>query len=77
LYLRNVSKGKDTSKKTLGCLRLKMPKRKFDAKLRKVGNSSVVTIPKDTVARFNLNEGDFLALELDTNEIKRRRKGKS
>ena len=49
-----------------------MPKRKFDVKLRKVGNSYVVTIPKDTVDRFELNEGDFLAINLDTDEIKRR-----
>jgi len=53
-----------------------MPKRKFDVKLRKVGNSYVVTIPKDTVDRFNLDEGDFLALELDTDEIKKQKKEK-
>jgi|TARA_B100001971_G_C18166633_1_gene524589 putative addiction module antidote len=51
-----------------------MPKRKFDVKLRKVGNSYVVTVPKDTIDRFNLNEGDFLALELDTEEIKKKAK---
>jgi len=44
--------------------------RKFDCRLRKVGNSYVVTIPKDTIDRFNIKEGDFLALELDVNEIK-------
>ena len=49
-----------------------MPKRKFDVKLRKVGNSYVVTIPKDTVDRFDLDEGDFLALELDTEEVKKK-----
>lgn len=49
----------------------KMPKRKFDAKLRKVGNSYVITIPKDTIDRFNLKEGDFLAVDLDTDEIKK------
>ena len=48
-----------------------MPKRKFDVKLRKVGNSYVVTIPKDTIDRFELKEGDFLAVELDTEEIKK------
>ena len=53
-----------------------MPKRKFDVKLRKVGNSYVVTIPKDTVDRFELNEGDFLAIELDSNEIKKKEKQK-
>lgn len=48
-----------------------MPKRKFDVKLRKVGNSYVITIPKDTIDRFNLKEGDFLAIDLDTDEIKK------
>ncbi|MDP2925646.1 MAG: AbrB/MazE/SpoVT family DNA-binding domain-containing protein [Nanoarchaeota archaeon] len=48
-----------------------MSKRKFDVKLRKVGNSYVVTIPKDTVDRFNLNERDYLSIELDTDDIKR------
>ena len=47
-----------------------MPKRKFDVKLRKVGNSYVVTIPKDTVDRFKIKEGQYLALELDTEEIR-------
>ena len=51
-----------------------MSKRKFDAKLRKVGNSYVVTIPKDTIDRFNLKEGDFLAIDLDTDEIKKAEK---
>ncbi|MBS3078704.1 AbrB/MazE/SpoVT family DNA-binding domain-containing protein [Candidatus Pacearchaeota archaeon] len=46
-----------------------MSKRKFDAKLRKVGNSYVVTIPKDTVDRFNLKESDYLTIELDPSEI--------
>jgi len=48
-----------------------MPKRKFDVKLRKVGNSYVVTIPKDTIDRFELKEGDFVAIDLDTEEVKR------
>lgn len=48
-----------------------MSKRKFDVKLRKVGNSYVVTIPKDTVDRFELKEGDFVAIDLDTEEIKK------
>ena len=47
-----------------------MSKRKFDVKLRKVGNSYVVTIPKDTVDRFKFKEGDYLAVELDTEEVK-------
>jgi len=49
-------------------------KRKFDVKLRKVGNSYVVTIPKDTVDRFDLKEGDFLPIDLDVKEIKRGKK---
>lgn len=51
-------------------------KRKFDAKLRKVGNSYVVTIPKESVYRFELKEGDFLAINMDINEIKRGKNGK-
>lgn len=47
-----------------------MSQRKFDVKLRKVGNSFVVTIPKDTIDRFDLKEGDFVAIDLDTDEIK-------
>jgi len=50
---------------------LKMPKRKFDAKLRKVGNSHVVTIPKELINRFKIKEDYYLALELDTKEIKK------
>jgi len=48
-----------------------MSKRKFDVKLRKVGNSFVVTIPKETVDRFTLKEGDYLAIDLDSEEIKK------
>lgn len=46
-------------------------KRKFDVKLRKVGNSYVITIPRDTVDRFNIEEGDYLAINFDSNEIKK------
>jgi len=52
-------------------------KRKFDVKLRKVGNSFVVTIPADFVERFNVEEGDFLAVELDSNEIKKIKRGEN
>ena len=48
----------------------KKSKRKFDVKLRKVGNSYVVTIPADFIERFELSEGDFLAVEVDVDEIK-------
>ncbi|MFI5271566.1 MAG: AbrB/MazE/SpoVT family DNA-binding domain-containing protein [Ktedonobacterales bacterium] len=34
------------------------------AKLRRVGNSYVVTIPKDEVERLHLTEGDMLSLEV-------------
>jgi len=54
-----------------------MVKRKFDVKLRKVGNSYVVTVPKDTVDRFNLKEGEFLTIELDTEESKEAKHGKN
>ena len=54
----------------------KMPKRKFDVKLRKVGNSYVVTVPKDIVNRFEIKEGDYLAIDIDTNEIKKQRRKK-
>lgn len=48
-----------------------MSKRKFDVKLRKVGNSYVITVPMDMVERFDLNEGDFIAIDIDTEEIKK------
>jgi len=51
-----------------------MSQRKFDVKLRKVGNSYVVTIPKDTVDRFDVREGDYLAIAIDPEDIKRDRK---
>ncbi len=43
----------------------KMLKRKFDVILRKVGNSYVVTIPKDTVDRFKIKEGDYITVNLE------------
>lgn len=42
-----------------------MLKRKFDVILRKVGNSYVVTIPKDTVDRFKIKEGDYITVNLE------------
>jgi len=50
-----------------------MTKRKFDVKLRKVGNSFVVTIPKETIDRFRLREGDFLTIDFDSEEVKKLR----
>jgi putative addiction module antidote len=51
-----------------------MSQRKFDVKLRKVGNSYVVTIPKDTIDRFELHEGDYLAVYLNSDDVKRNKK---
>lgn len=48
-----------------------MAERKFDVKLRKVGNSYVITIPKDTINRFKLKEGDYVAINFNAKEIKR------
>jgi len=53
-----------------------MSKRNFDAKLRKVGNLFVITIPKDTIDRFEIKEGDYLAVNFDTNEIKKPKESK-
>lgn len=38
-------------------------------KLRKVGNSFVVTIPKDEVERRGLQEGQLLAIEFEPVEV--------
>ena len=38
-------------------------------KLRKVGNSFVVTIPKDEVERRGLSEGQMLAIEIEPVEV--------
>ena len=51
-----------------------MQPRKFDVRLRKVGNSYVITIPKDTIDRFELDEGDFLAVTLDGKDVKKIKK---
>jgi len=39
-------------------------------KLRKVGNSYVVTIPKEEVERQNLQEGQLLTVEIHPAEIR-------
>jgi putative addiction module antidote len=39
-------------------------------KLRKVGNSYVVTIPKDEVERLGITEGQLLAVEIQPLEIR-------
>ncbi len=48
-----------------------MIKRKFDAKLRKVGNSFVITIPRDTINRFKLKQGSFLTIDLNFSDLKK------
>jgi putative addiction module antidote len=48
-------------------------KRIFDAKIRKVGNSYVITIPKDTIDRFEIKEGDFVGVSLDSKDLKHRK----
>ena len=48
-----------------------MVNRKFDAKLRKVGNSFVITIPKETIDRFKIKEGDYVAISINPEEIKK------
>ena len=39
-------------------------------KLRKTGNSYVVTIPKDVVEKLDLSEGDLLAVQVQPAEIR-------
>jgi putative addiction module antidote len=39
-------------------------------KLRKVGNSYVVTIPRDEVERLNLQEGQLLAIEVQPVDLR-------
>jgi len=51
-----------------------MVQRKFDAKLRKIGNSFVVTVPKGSIERLKLKEGDYLMMSFDSEEIKKRGK---
>lgn len=38
--------------------------------IRKAGNSYVVTIPKSEMERLDLEEGDFVSLELGKMELK-------
>ena len=39
-------------------------KRTFDAKIRKVGNSYIVTIPSTTIKRFRLKQNTFLTVDI-------------
>jgi putative addiction module antidote len=42
----------------------------FQQKLRKVGNSYVVTIPKEEVERQHLQDGQLLSIEIRPAEIR-------
>jgi antitoxin component of MazEF toxin-antitoxin module len=42
--------------------------REFDAKIRKVGNSFVVTIPSSVVKRFKLKQDKFLTVAVSLGE---------
>jgi len=43
-------------------------KREFDAQIRKVGNSYVVTVPSITIKRFKLKEGQIVTVSVSTGE---------
>jgi len=45
-----------------------MKKREFDAQIRKVGNSYVVTIPKSIIKRFKLKQGKFVTTSIEVDE---------
>jgi len=52
-------------------------KREFDGKIRKVGNSFVVTIPINTVERYKLKENKFVTVLItDEESIKKERNKK-
>lgn len=40
-------------------------KREFDAKIRKVGNSHIITIPSDTIERFKLKTGIYVTASIE------------
>jgi len=54
-----------------------MTVRKFDARLRKIGNSFVITIPKGSVDRFNLEDGDYLVMSFDSEDIQKSKSKKN
>ena len=45
-----------------------MIRREFDSKVRKVGNSYVVTIPKSIIKKFKLKEKKFLKVTIEDEE---------
>lgn len=42
-----------------------MVKRQFDAQIRKVGNSYVVTIPSKIIRRYKIKEKKFLTVTIE------------
>ena len=42
-----------------------MKKREFDAKLRKVGNSYVITVPSTIIERFKLKPKKFITVTIE------------
>ena len=46
-------------------------KRKFDVKLRKVGNSYVITVPAKIINRFKLKEGKFVTASVEIEDEKK------
>ena len=45
-----------------------MIKREFDAQLRKVGNSFVITVPLSIIKRFKLKPKKFITITLENEE---------
>ena len=45
-----------------------MEKRQFDAQIRKVGNSYVITIPSKIIKRFKLKKKKFLTVTIEDEE---------
>jgi len=43
-------------------------KREFDAQIRKVGNSYVITVPAKIIKRFKLKEGKFVTASVEIEE---------
>jgi len=46
-------------------------RREFDAKIRKGGNSHVITIPAETFERFKLKVGEFLTVSIEIEDNKK------
>lgn len=46
-------------------------KREFDAKIRKVGNSHIITIPSETIERFDLKVGIFITASIEIENDKK------